>query len=188
MRRTASSERAGTTVEDTWGCRWMVRCTRAGVLPVPPVAPHGDAVRRLLLPWGGPAADDPHPAAPPAASWVLGRSARWQGLDAPGAGEDPVRDEALALRNSIGTLGPDSVSAVLSAWGAGALRRARQERTRPWLVQLCSTAPPARWATWEVAGPDAAQAAVSAVVEAVRVGRLPDPLHARLLDVRDDRG
>ena len=187
MRRTASSERAGVTVEDTWGTRWVVRCSRAGVLPAPPAAPHGDAVRRLLLPWGGPAADAPPAAPAPAASWVLGRSARWQGLDAPGAGEDPVRDEALALRNGMGVAGPDPAALALPLWAWRARRTAQRERTHPWLVRLCSAAGPARWATWAVPGQEAAQAAVEAVADAVRAGRLPDLPDARLVDVRDER-
>ena len=187
MRRTASSERAGETVDDPWGRRWVVRCTRAGVPPVPPQAPDGDAVRRLLLPEGGPAAGSAPPPAPPAASWVLGRSARWQGLDAPGTGEDPVRDEALALRNGIGGLGPGLAALALHLWARRTLRTAQRERTQPWLVHLCGVAGPVRWATWQVAGPDAARASVEAVAGAVRTGRLPDLPDARLLDVRDDR-
>lgn len=185
MRRTASSERAGVPVEDGWGGRWVVRCTRSGVLPVPPVAPHGDAVRRLLLPWGGPAADTAPPA--PAASWVLGRSARWRALDAPGAGEDPLRDEALILRDGTGVLGAELASLALPFWSRRMRRMTSRERTHPWLVQLCSTAGPGRRAVWAVAGPAAAQAAVAAVTDAVRAGRLPDLPDARLLDVRDDR-
>ena len=187
MRRTASSERAGVAVEDSWGGRWVVRCTRAGVLPVVPLAPDGDAVCRLLLPWGGPAGTVPARAAAPAASWVLGRSARWQGPDAPGAGADPLRDEALRMRDVTGLTGPDLGALAVPLWGRRVRRTARRERTHPWLVVLGSTAGPGREAIWVVDGPDAAQGAVAEVAGAVRTGRPPAPAGARLLDVRDDR-
>jgi hypothetical protein len=183
MRRTASSERAGVTVPDTWGGRWQVQCHRAGVLPAPVRPPGGDAVHRLLTPWGARAEQAP----PPAASWVLGRSARWHGATAPGAGGDPFRDEALLVRNATGLGGIDLGGLARPLWGWRLLRTAREERTHPWLVQLSSAAGAARSATWAVDGPEAAQTAVTAVAEAVRDGRAPELPGARLLDVRDDR-
>ena len=186
MRRTASSERAGVAVDDRWGGRWVVRCTRAGVLPAPAADPHGDAVGRLLLPWGAPSATVP-PRAAPTASWVLGRSARWHGPDAPGAGEEPLLEEALRLRNVTGLAGTDLAALALPLWGWRVRRAAQRQRTHPWLVHLCCVAGPGRWATWAVVGPDAAQVAVTAVADAVLAGRVPDLPAARLLDVRDDR-
>ncbi|GAA4754290.1 hypothetical protein GCM10023328_42140 [Modestobacter marinus] len=116
---------------------------------------------------------------------MLGRSARWQGPWAPGASEDPLRDETLAVRNALAVTagGPAAGGALL--WARRVLRTARQERTHPWLVQLSSADGTDRWATWVVAGPEAAEAAVTDVVGAVGAGRLPEPVGARLLDVRD---
>lgn len=184
MRRTASSERDGVVVTDRWGGHWRVSCHRAGVLPSPATPPDSGAVGRLLLPWAAPAEAPP---ALPRASWVLGRSVRWQGPGAPGASEDPLRDEAVALRDALGVTGGGPAALGLVLWARRTLQTVQRERTHPWLVQLCSADGADRWATWAVAGPEAAQSAVTDVAAAVGAGRLPEPVGARLLDVRDDR-
>ncbi|MCZ2814379.1 hypothetical protein O2W15_23355 [Modestobacter sp. VKM Ac-2979] len=185
MRGTASSERGGVVVTDRWGGNWRVSCFRAGVLPAPVARPDAAAVGRLLLPWGTPTGSPPPP---PRASWVLGRSTRWQGWAAPGAGADPWREEVSALRPIALTAGLGSVAAfVLLLRGRRIRQLAAAERTHPWLVELTACAGPARSAVWLVEGPDAAQAAVGEVTGAVQAGRPPAPTGGRLLDVQDRR-
>ncbi len=96
MRGTASSERDGAAVRDRWGGFWRVGAWRASVVPAPQVAPGPAALAGLLAaPWrSSDGTADPVPSA----SWVMGRSARWQGPDAPGAGEDPLAEQARQLR------------------------------------------------------------------------------------------
>lgn len=186
MRATAASSGwDGVVATDRWGAHWRVSCHRAGVLPAPAVPPDDQALHRLLLPWETAAAAAPPP---PRASWVLGRSARWQGPRAPGASEDPVRDEAVTVRNVLAAgRGPLGALVVLVVGVRRVLRRLEQERTHPWLVELTACTAPTRSAVWVVAGPDAAQRAVQEVRGAVATGRPPAPPGARLLDVRDGR-
>lgn len=185
MRGTARSERDGVVVTDRWGGSWRVSCHRAGVLPAPATRPDAAAVGRLMLPWGSPASPPPPP---PQASWVLGRSARWQGWTAPGAAADPWRDEVSALRTIASTAGLVSFSAfVLLLRGRSIARLAAAERTHPWLVELTACAGPTRSAVWVVEGPAAAQAAVAEVTVEVQAGRPPAPSGGRLLDVQDRR-
>ncbi|WP_299952040.1 hypothetical protein [uncultured Modestobacter sp.] len=186
MRGTTSSERDGVVAPDRCGGLWRVSCHRAGVLPAPAVPPDSQAVDRLLAPWAAAAASAPPP---PRASWVLGRSSRWQGPHAPGASEDPLRDEVIAARNIWATSGGTALGAlaVLLLRTGRVARRIAQEPTHPWLVELTASAGPTRAAVWVVAGPDAAQRAVREVSEALQTGRAPAPSGARLLDVRDGR-
>ncbi|WP_222196091.1 hypothetical protein [Modestobacter italicus] len=181
----ASSGWDGAVATDRWGAYWRVSCHRAGVLPAPAEPPDGQSVHRLLMPWETAAVAAPPP---PRASWVLGRSARWQGPRAPGASEDPLRDEAITARNLLaaGRGGLGALAVLLLAAGR-IVQRIRLEPTHPWLVQLTACTGPTRSAVWVVAGPDAAQLATREVAEALRAGRPPVPSGARLLDVRDDR-
>lgn len=187
-RTTAVGQRYGVPVVDPWGGRWLVRWYRAPVLVPPEPSASVAALRGLLDPgwWRRPAPVTPPP---PAASWVMGRSARWQGPDAPGT-EDPTVDRVEELRWAMGSLG----DGVASLWQlvrtgrrmADAARTVREERARPWAVELVAH-DDARSVLWHAAGPDAAEPTAHAVLAAVHAGALPTPPGAVLVAVRDPR-
>ncbi|MEU2348969.1 hypothetical protein [Modestobacter sp. NPDC049651] len=190
MRATSSQQRAGRPVDDPHGGRWLVRRWPVAVLPVPPDPPDAARLRPLLA--APPRAPAPAAGAPagtrPAASWVLGRSARWHGPAAPGADDDPARD-ALPLLRAVALLPavPLLVPRLLVGLVVRVLevrRHSPARRAAPWLVELSDGW---RTATWAVRGPDAAAAGEAHVAAAVRAGTLPAPPGARLVEVRDDR-
>lgn len=188
MDATASGLREGTAVQDRWGGRWVVRSRRAPVRPAEPRPGVVDALSRLLTPWS-PGQDD---SARPRASWVMGRSARWHGPDAPGSADDSTLEGALAFRGAVSALStgwtPSPLAlAYLARRAVRAVRAARDESSRPWLMELVACGGPERIATWETAGPGGAQAAADAVADAVRARCLPAPAGARLVEVRDAR-
>jgi hypothetical protein len=179
-------------VRDRWGGSWRVGAWRASVVPAPRVVPGPEALAGLLAPPWRPSDGTADPV--PAASWVMGRSARWQGPDAPGAGEDPLAEQARQLRVPLAAFsagGEPSLLRLVVVLGrtlgqlVAAARTVQDERSRPWLVELRAPGPARRSATWLVAGPEAAAVAVEAVVVAVRAGRVPEPPGARLVDVQD---
>jgi hypothetical protein len=194
--RTASSARDDVGVTDRWGGRWLVRCWRAPVAPAPRVPAGREELARLLEPVPPMTAGWVASAAAPAASWVMGRSARWQGRDAPGAGVDALAAQAGSLRVRLAALAGDGepspgrlVVLLLRTVGdlVSAARTARAEVGAPWLVELRDPVWAGRSATWLVAGEPAAAGARGAVVADVRAGRLPEPPNAQLVDVRDPR-
>ena len=186
--RSASSQRAGLPVVDPWGGRWLVRWYRAPVLGPPDPSACETALRALLAPpWRGRTAPATEP--PPAASWVMGRSARWQGPDAPGT-EDPVEDQFEELGWAMRSLSDGVASLRQLGWTgrrmADAARTLRDERVRPWAVELVAY-DDARSVLWHAPGPDAAEPTACTVAAAVHAGALPTPPGAVLMAVRNPR-
>ncbi len=187
-RTPVSSQRYGVPVVDPWGGRWLVRWYRAPALGPPEPSASATALQALLDPrWRGRTAPVTEP--PPAASWVMGRSAPWQRPEAPGT-EDPTLDEFQELRWAMGALS-DGVASVGQLVGTGrrmadAARTLRDERTRPWAVELVAQ-DDARSVLWHAPGPDAAEPSAQAVLAALRAGTLPLPPGAVLMAVRNPR-
>jgi len=184
---TGMDQRYGLPVTDPAGGRWLVRWYRAAAAdtPDPTAAPAAlpdllDPRRSRALPRTGP---------PPAASWVMGRSARWQGPDAVTT-EDPVREHALRLRYGLASAAgmPSLVDLLVLVWRSlgirGALATDRHERTWPWAVELVARDDP-RSVLWHVSGPDAAEPAGRAVLTAVAAGTVPAPPGAVLMALRN---
>jgi len=184
---TAMDQRYGVPVADPAGGRWLVRWYRAATagLPDPTAAPA--ALPDLLDPRRSRAVARTGP--PPAASWVMGRSARWQGPDAVTT-EDPTREHALRLRWGLASTAVLSslVDLLVLAWTArgirDALRTVQHERTWPWVVELASRDDP-RSVLWHVTGPDAAEPAARVVLAAVAAGTVPAPPGAVLMALRN---
>jgi hypothetical protein len=173
----------GEPVTDPLGRRWTVRRWPAGVLPVPADPPDAGALALLLsAPPGAPvagAATGPRPHA----SWVMGRSARWQGPGAAGAG-DPLVDVLPALHSlALGGLPRGEWLGSLAVRLVDALRHSPARRRAPWVVELTDGRRTARWAA---AGPRGADRAAAEVCSAVRAGVVPAAAGCRLVEVRDD--
>jgi hypothetical protein len=187
--RAASGQRDGLPVVDPWGGRWLVRWYRAPVLGPPEPTASLDTLHALLDPrWWGRTSPVTEP--PPAASWVMGGRARWQGSDAPGT-EDPVLDHAGELSWAIGSLS-DGVPSLWQLVGAGqraadAARALRAERARPWAVS---------WSPTTMRGPSGGTHPVRTPLSPPRTpswppctqGMLPVPPGAVLRAVSDPRG
>lgn len=183
-----SSQRYGVPVTDPWGGRWLVRWYRAPALGPPEPSASAAALQALLAPrWRGRPAPATEP--PPAASWVMGRSARWQGPDAPGT-EDLTEDQVQELGWAMRSLSDGVASLWQLVWTGrrmtDAARTLRDERVRPWTVELVAH-DDARSVLWHAPGPDAAEPTAHAVAAALHAGALPAPPGAVLMAVRNPR-
>lgn len=185
--RTASAQREGLPVVDPRGGRWLVRWYRAAAAGSPDPSASPGALRSLLDPrWGRTV---PTTGPPPAASWVMGRSAKWQGPNAPTT-EEPSLEDATRLRYALASTSTlpslfDLVQLAVTARRIPeAVRTIRRERTRPWVVELVAYDDP-RSVLWHAPGPEAAEEAAHQVRAAVGAGTLPTPPGAVLMELRN---
>lgn len=187
--RTASAQREGLPVVDPHGGRWRVRWHRAAAAGPPDPSASPAALRSLLDPRRS--RTIPRTGPPPAASWVMGRSARWQGPNAPTT-EEPSLEDATRFRYALASTStlPSLFDLVQLAATARripeAVRTIRREPTRPWVVEPVAS-DDHRSVLWHAPRPEAAQQAAHQVRAALDAGALPTPVGAVLMELRNPR-
>ena len=111
------------------------------------------------------------------------------GAGRPGT-EDPTENQFEELGRAMRSLSDGVASLWQLVWTgrrmADAARTLREERVRPWAVELVAY-DDARSVLWHAPGPDAAEPTAHAVAAALHAGALPAPPGAVLMAVRNPR-
>jgi hypothetical protein len=159
-----------TLIDDCWGVRWTVRAAYDRHL-----RPERDQARRNREPelrsWLGPALA-PRPGRLPV-----------EQLPARGSMSDP--DHRLV--HPVVALGEVGGPWALVGAITHGIRFLREPTASSWTVELHARGRIRRGATWRVGSRAEAESVLEVVAEAVRLGHVPQPAGALLIDVVDER-